>query len=101
MENIVLNEENGIVISSFIPPRKFDKISVLYKQYLSQEIWDIVLTFEVIKLLLVDKSKELYIDDMLDAKEWVIDLYEVLEDWSMKVLNIVAEMQSRKKKLTQ
>lgn len=101
MEKIVLNEEKWIIISSVIAPRQFDKITVLYKKYMSQEIWDIVLTFEVLKILLTDKSKEAYIEDMLEWKEWVLDLFEVLEDWSVKVMNIIIDMQNRKKKLTQ
>lgn len=98
MENVVLNEENWIVISSNISPRIMDNISILYKRYMDKEIWDIVMTFSVIKLLLIDKSKESYIDDMLDAKEWIIDLYEVLEEWSNKILEMVLSMQERKKK---
>ena len=98
MEKIVLSEKQWIEITSNISPRDFDKITILYKQYSKDLIWDIVLTMESIKLLLVDKSKVDYIEQMLDWKEWVISIYDVLEDWTQKVLDIILKMNDAKKK---
>ena len=98
MEKIILNAENGIEITSDISPRDFDKVTILYKKYRANEVWDIVVTMDSIKLMLIDKSKIQYIDDMLDAKEGVLDIYEVLDDWAEKTLDVILKMNDRKKK---
>lgn len=101
MENIVLNKENGIEMTWKMSPRVFDEVSVLHKKYNNDQIGDLVFTMEAIKLLLVDKTKAEYLDRMLDGEESVLDIYEVIDDWATKVLNLIMSIYERKKKSKQ
>lgn len=97
MNKTILLEE-WLEIKTDISPRAFDQVTTLYRKFMSNEIWEIVFTFEAIKMLLVSTSKASYIDKMLDWEDWVTDLMSVLDDWSEKVLDIMLKMKDRKKK---
>ena len=98
MNNIVLRE--GLEISSNINVLVWDKISILFKKFAREEIGEIQYTLEVVKLLLIDKTKVTEIDKMLT---WDIDENCVLEinDWGEKVGAIIMELTKLKKKPTQ
>ena len=95
MENIILRE--WLEIRGSINVLTWDKVSLLYKKNVNQEIGEMVLTLEAIKLLLVDKSKVSEIDDILEGN-LNDETIALLNDWGTKVQTIIESFIEGKKK---
>lgn len=94
-DKIVLRE--GLEISPKISVLSWDKISLLYNQFVQGQIGEMVLTFEIIKILLIDKSKIKEIDDILNG-ELTDDLIVELWEWGEKIMGLVMWFIDAKKK---
>lgn len=95
MENIVLKE--GLEITSKITVIAWDRISLLYAKFQKEEIWELQLTLEIIKILLIDKSKVAEIDNILNG-EMTTEFISDLTDWGEKIMGIVTWFIDAKKK---
>lgn len=89
----------GLEITWRITVLTWDQIQILYTKYMRNEIWDVVLTLEVCKLLLVDKSKASEIDSILNW-EMTEETIEKIWEWWEKVLEIIEKHQNNKKKVS-
>lgn len=94
-ETIVLKE--GLEISSKISVLSWDRISILQRKFQSYEFWEITFVCEVIKVLLIDKTKIKELDDMLN---WEIteEFLTEINSWGEKMNIIIDNFMKLKKK---
>jgi hypothetical protein len=85
-ENIVLRE--GLEISPKITVLSWDRVSLIYAKFQREEIGELQLTLEIIKILLIDKTKVSEIDDMLNG-ELTEEFIEELTTWGEKIMGLV------------
>ena len=67
MSNIILKKWDKSIEISWKPSvLQMDKILILYRKFQSFVIWDLELTLAAAKILLIDKTKEIEIDEILN-----------------------------------
>ena len=99
MSNIILNKwDLKLEIISKPSLLQMDKILMLYRKYNNYIVWDMELTLEAAKVLLVDKTKVIEIDEII---KWSFscDIPKLIEEWGVIIFAIIEKAQEAKKKL--
>lgn len=99
MANIKLKKgEITLEIISQPSVLQVDNIMILYRKHTDYKIWEMQLTLEAAKILLVDKTKIIEIDEILNWKfEWNTD--ELIAEWGEKIFSVIQKTNEAKKKL--
>lgn len=98
MENIVVLEE-GLEITTKVSLLTMDRIWLITAKLNNGEIGGFELNMEVIKLLLIDKSKIARIDEIMNG-EYTDESLKEIEKWCDKVNKILTKAGNAKKKHT-
>lgn len=100
MENIMILKKGDIELKITTRPsvQQMDQFSILKRKFDNYVFWDIVFTLETIKLLLIDKTKTIEIDDIL-KKEVDVEIASIVWEWAWQVIEIFEKVAEAKKKL--
>ena len=99
MWNIILKKwEVNLEINSRPSVQQMDRFWIMKRQFDNYLIGDIEFTLNTVKLLLVDKTKEIEIDEVLKWNfDW--DVAELIAEWAWQVIEIFEKVWEAKKKL--
>ena len=101
MTNIILEKwEIKLEIISKPSLLQMDKVLMLFRKYNNYIIWDMEMTLEAAKTLLVDKTKAIEIDEII---KWGFsgDTPKLIEEWWIVIFGLIEKAQEAKKKSTQ
>jgi len=97
MEKIIKLQE-WLSINTTITVILFDSITLLYKKYEREEIWEMEYTIEMLKKMITAESDFKILDNLL-AWEFSEDVMKKLDDWGEIIHKIVLDFIEEKKKL--
>lgn len=98
MSNIILNKgETKIEITSKPSVLQMDKVLILYRKFDAFLIGELELTLTATKELLVDKTKAIEIDEILNGNFWD-GTAALIDEWGKAVFEVITKAQDAKKK---
>lgn len=99
METIMTlkNWEVELKITTKPSVQQMDSFSILKRKFDNYIIWDVSFTLETIKLLLIDKTKIIEIDNIL-KREVDQEVDELIWKWAWQVIKIFEKVWESKKK---
>ena len=100
MQNIMTLKKWDIELKITTRPsvQQMDRFGIMKRQFDNYVIWDIEFTLNTVKLLLIDKTKEIEIDSILKWN-FTWDTAELIAEWAGQVIKIFENVAEAKKKL--